>query len=60
MAGETSAAEPPQSANSAHAGGSEAAKPRAWGGHDKPHAEISGAGYAGLTAAVALAQRGWS
>jgi 2-methyl-3-hydroxypyridine 5-carboxylic acid dioxygenase len=26
----------------------------------KPHAEIAGAGYAGLTAAVALAQRGWS
>ncbi len=26
----------------------------------RPHAEISGAGYAGLTAAVALAQRGWS
>src|SRR5690242_14911623 len=29
----TSAAEPPQSANSAPSGGSEAAKPRAWGGH---------------------------
>jgi ABC-type glutathione transport system ATPase component len=28
-----SAAEPPQSANSAPSGGSEAAKPRAWGGH---------------------------
>ena len=26
----------------------------------KPHAEIAGAGYAGLIAAVALAQRGWS
>src|SRR5947208_17045222 len=26
----------------------------------KPHAEIAGAGYAGLTAAIALAQRGWS
>lgn len=26
----------------------------------RPHAEIAGAGYAGLTAAVALAQRGWS
>lgn len=26
----------------------------------KPHAEIAGAGYAGLVAAVALAQRGWS
>ena len=26
----------------------------------KPHAEIAGAGYAGLTAAVGLAQRGWS
>jgi len=26
----------------------------------KPHAEISGAGYAGLTAAIALGQRGWS
>jgi len=60
MAGKASAAEPPQSASSAPAGGSEAAKPRARGGHNKPHAEISGAGYAGLTAAVALAQRGWS
>ena len=29
-------------------------------GTNKPHAEIAGAGYAGLTAAVALAQRGWS
>jgi 2-methyl-3-hydroxypyridine 5-carboxylic acid dioxygenase len=26
----------------------------------RPHAEIAGAGYAGLIAAVALAQRGWS
>lgn len=26
----------------------------------KPHAEIAGAGYAGLVAAVALGQRGWS
>ncbi|TMJ35055.1 MAG: FAD-binding protein, partial [Alphaproteobacteria bacterium] len=24
------------------------------------HAEIAGAGFAGLTAAIALAQRGWS
>ncbi len=29
-------------------------------GKSRPHAEISGGGYAGLTAAVALAQRGWS
>jgi 2-methyl-3-hydroxypyridine 5-carboxylic acid dioxygenase len=28
--------------------------------NSRPHAEIAGAGYAGLTAAVALAQRGWS
>lgn len=35
----------------------QASKPKLKG---RPHAEIAGAGYAGLTAAVALAQRGWS
>jgi ABC-2 type transport system permease protein len=37
----TSAAEPPQSANSAPPGGSEAAKPRAWGDHTSALATVA-------------------
>ena len=31
-----------------------------WHRMSKPHAEIAGAGFAGLVAAIALAERGWS